>query len=546
MKGGAVITNILKAEGTEYVFSFPNNPLIDEAAKTGIRPIIGRVERTIINMADGYARAANGAKPSVCMVQYGPGIENAYGGIAQAYSDSIPLLVLPSGPPRSRLGLPVSYDPVYNYRGITKWLDSVRDAGRAAAMLRRAFSNLRTGRPAPVLLEVPSDVVQDEVSDAAAAYRPVKGSRSSGDPSDVREAVRALLAAKRPVLHAGQGVLWAEASPELLEFAELVQAPVMTTTLGKSAFPEAHPLALGVGATSGTGMVNHFLSKADLLFSVGASLSTTLASCTIPAGKTMIQCTIDERDLNAEYALDHAVIGDAKLVLRQLIDEAKRQLGEGARPGGQAVAAEVASVKQAWIKEWMPKLTSNETPLNPYRVFWDMNNTLDRPNSMVTHDSGNVRDQLVPFYESTTPRSYLGWGNSTPLGFSLGVTLGAKLARPEKMCVNVLGDTAFGMCGMDFETAVRERIPILTVLINNSAMGGYEKYLAYSAEHYRTKYLTGNYLKVAEGLGYSCERVEQPGEIVPALQRAMKVVKSGHPALVEFITKEEYEFSKAI
>ena len=247
MKGGAVITNILKSEGTEYVFCFPNNPLIDEAAKTGIRPIIGRVERTIINMADGYSRAANGAKPSVCLVQYGPGIENAYGGIAQAYSDSIPLLILPSGPPRARLGLPVSYDPVSNYRGITKWIDSVRDAERAPSMLRRAFSNLRTGRPGPVLLEVPSDVVQDEVRDGVAAYRPVRGSKSAGDPADVREAVRALLAANRPVLHVGQGVLWAEAAPELLEFAELVQAPVMTTTLGKSAFPEAHPLALEIG-----------------------------------------------------------------------------------------------------------------------------------------------------------------------------------------------------------------------------------------------------------------------------------------------------------
>ena len=544
MKGSTVIAKVLRLEGVENVFCFPNNPLIEEAAKEGIRPIIGRVERTIVNMADGYSRTSRGGRIGVCLVQNGPGIENAYAGVAQAYGDSTPLLMLPGGPTQQRRGLPTNYDPIANYRGITKWADSINDATRAPELLRRAFTYLRTGRPGPVLVETPADVAAQEVDEAAFAYKPVKASKSAGDPQDVAEAVRALLAARDPMLHVGQGVLWAEADQELREFAELVQAPVMTTTLGKSAFPEDHQLALGAGGASVTGMVAHFLRKADLVFSIGASLSTTLASCPIPPGKTMIQCTLDERDLNAEYALDHAVVGDAKLVLRQLIDEAKRQLGEGARDGGREVAREVQAVKGEWLREWMPKLTSEEVPLNPYRVFWDLAHTIDRSQAIVTHDSGNVRDQLVPFFAPVTPRGYIGWGNSTQLGFSLGVTMGAKLANPQKLAINVLGDTAFGMCGMDFETAVRERIPIMTVLINNSAMGGYERYLPFATERYGSKYLTGDYLKVAESLGYSCERVERPSDIVPAIQRATRVVGAGRPALVEFVTREEQAFSR--
>ena len=545
MKAPAAMIKLLQKEGVDRVFCFPNNPLIEAAACENVRPIIGRVERGVINMADGFTRMSNGRSTGVCLVQYGPGIENAFGGVAQAYADSVPILIIPSSHGRSRRGLPTEFDAVATYRNVTKWVDTIDDARRLPELVRRAFTQLRSGRPGPVMLEFPSDLVNDDVDDTQLeSYKPVAGHRSAGDPQDVAEGVRALLAAKSPVLHIGQGVLWSEASPELREFAELVQVPVMTTTLGKSAFPEDHPLALGAGGTTVSGPVATFLRKADLIFSIGASLSTTLASTAIPAGKTMIQCTIDEQDLNAEYALDHAIIGDAKLVLQQLIAEAKHRLGESARPGGSTVAQEIQAARDEWLQGWMPLLTSNEMPLSPYRVFWDLNQAVDRSRAVVTHDSGNVRDQLVPFYRPVEPRGYLGWGNSTPLGYSLGGIIGASAANQGKICINVLGDTAVGMCGMDFETAARERIPVLTLLINNGAMGGYEKYLPVATERYRTKHLSGNYVGVAESLGFSCERVERPEDIIPAIQRGVQVVESGKPALVEFITREEYAFSR--
>jgi acetolactate synthase-1/2/3 large subunit len=229
--------------------------------------------------------------------------------------------------------------------------------------------------------------------------------------------------------------------------------------------------------------------------------------------------------------------------LRQLIDAVKQQLGEHGRRDRTAVAQEIRTVKQNWLAEWMPKLTSDEIPINPYRVIWDLMQTIDRANTIVTHDSGNPRDQLVPFYEAVTPGGYIGWGKSTQLGYGLGLIMGAKLAAPEKLCVNVMGDGAFGMAGMDFETAARERIPILTILLNNSALGGYEKLMPVATERYRLKFLSGEYAKVAQGLGGYSERVEQPADIIPAIQRAQEQIVAGKPALLEVITREEGAFS---
>src|SRR5262245_23644258 len=222
-----------------------------------------------------------------------------------------------------------------------------------------------------------------------------------------------------------------------------------------------------------------------------------------------------------------------------MAEEIRRQGGPAGCPGRQAVEAHVGAVREKWLARWVPKLRSQEVPINPYRVIGELIKLLDPAKSIVTHDSGSPRDQLVPLYPAVTPRGYLGWGHSTQLGFSLGASMGAKLAAPDKTVVNVMGDTAFGMVGMDVETAVREQIPVLTVLLNNGAMGNYERYIPKSIARYRTKYLTGNYSEVARGLGAHAERVEQPSQIASALQRALAATKEGKPALLEFITREE-------
>ena len=538
------VAQILKTEGVENLFCFPANTLIDACAKVGIRPIMARTERTLINMADGFSRISNGDRLGVACVQSGPGSENAFGGLAQAFSDSVPILMLPGGVARRSHGIPTHFEAVPNYGGITKWVAQVNFPDRIPAMMRRAFSLLRTGHPAPVMLEIPTDVASEDIDDSF-DYRPPEKIKPAGNPSDIEASVKALLAAESPILHAGQGVLYADGTDELIEFAELVGVPVMTTMAGKSVFPENHPLALGASGHTGTGMVKHFLGKADLVFGLGCSLSTSVMSTPIPDGKVLIHNSIDELDINKDYAADYAIIGDAKIVLGQLIDEAKKQLGGGGR-SSDAVAEEVKTVKEQWLAEWMPKLTSDEIPINPYRVVWDLNQAVDRTQTIVTHDSGNPRDQTLPFYEAITPHGYIGWGKSTQLGYGLGLIMGAKMAAPEKLAINIMGDAAFGMAGMDFETAARERIPILTIMFNNSALGGYEKHMPVATERFQTKFISGDYAKVAEGLGGYSEKVENPADIIPAIQRAQKETEAGKPALLEIITREETDFSQGI
>jgi acetolactate synthase I/II/III large subunit len=541
MKGVDAVANILKREGVEYLFCFPNNSLIDACAKIGIRPILARTERTLINMADGYSRTTHAERLGVAVVQAGPGSENAFGGVAQAYADSVPILLLPGGIARRYHDLPPTFQATRQYGGVTKWVGQINFADRAPAMLQRAFSLLRMGHPRPVMLEIPTDVA-DEAIDDSFDYRPPRRIRSAGGPDEIAAAAQALLAAEYPILHVGQGALYAQATEELIALAELLNIPVMTTMAGKSAFPEDHPLSLGAGGRTVSGMVNHFLAKADLVFGLGCSFSIEF-STRIPPGKVMIQNSIDESDINKHYTIDHVIIGDCRLVVRQLIDEVTKQLGQHGRRERANVAQEIRVVKQSWLAEWMPKLTSDEIPINPYRVIWDLMQAVDRANTIVTHDSGNPRDQLVPFYETLAPGGYIGWGKSTQLGYGLGLIMGAKLAAPEKLCINVMGDGAFGMAGMDFETAVRERIPILTILLNNSALGGYEKLMPVATERYRLKYLSGDYAKVAEGLGGYSERVEQPVDIIPAIHRAQEQIAVGKPVVLEVITREEGTFS---
>jgi acetolactate synthase-1/2/3 large subunit len=375
--------------------------------------------------------------------------------------------------------------------------------------------------------------------DAAAvdAYLPPVAHRSAADPLDVDRAVSLIASSSRPVIVAGQGVLFGEASGELRALAEQLNTPVMTTMNGKSAFPEDHPLALGAAGASGTEMAAKLLEAADLVIGVGTSFSVTPFTHPIPRDIDLIQITHDERDVNKDYAVRAALIGDVGLALVQL-SAALRGRVRALRPG---IAGEIAAIRRAWLERWAAKLSSDEEPLSPYRVIAELGRAIDRRNAIVTHDSGNPRDQLLPFYESLEPRGYLGWGKSTQLGYGYGLALGAKLAAPSRLVVNVMGDAAFGMVGMDVETAARAKIGVLTILLNNSVMGGYDRSMPTAAERYGTHRLTGDYTAVVRGLGAHGERVTRAADIAPAITRAAKMTMDGTPVVLEFITRPDPE-----
>ncbi len=547
MKVVDAIAEILKREGVEYLPCFPTTPMIEAAAAAGIRPIVCRQERVGVGIADGFSRVSNGRPPGVFAMQYGPGAENAFSGVATAFSDSVPVLLLPLGYPTERAGIPNLFNSIRSYASVTKSVEEINAGERLPQIMRRAFSQLKMGRPGPVMVEVPLDVAMEEVDESAlAAYQPLKVTRGAGSPQDVDEAARVLLEARNPVIHAGQGVLYAEATAELVQLAELLQAPVMTTLEGKSAFPEDHPLSLGTAAGVVTGPVAHFLPKSDVLFGIGTSFTRhNITSVSIPSNKVMIQVTNDPRDINKDYLIDYPIIGDARLVLGQFIDAVKDRLGGTSRAGQGAVVSEIKTARDEWLKEWMPKLASDEVPINPYRVIWELTQTVDPAGAIVTHDSGSPRSQMVPFYRATVPRSYLGWGKSHGLGTGLGLAMGAKLAAPDKLAINWMGDAAFGMVGLDFETAVRSNTPIITLVSNNFGMGGERGPMSVSHEVYRSRDLGGNYADMAKSMGGYGERVESPAEVAPAIQRARRANEDGQAALLEFITCQESASSRA-
>ncbi|MFO1068018.1 MAG: thiamine pyrophosphate-requiring protein [Geminicoccaceae bacterium] len=543
MKTADAISEILRREGVEWIIGYPVNHVLEHAARIGIRPIIVRQERTGLHMADAISRVTSGRQIGAFCMQHGPGTENAYGAVAQAHSESVPVLVMPMGYMRRLAWVQPNYNAPLQMQGITKSAEPLTSAKEIPNVFRRAFTRLRSGRGGPVLVEIPIDVWNEEIE--TLDYTPARRLRSGPDPEAVREAASLLVAARRPVIYAGQGIHWAEAWDELRELAELLAIPVCTSLEGKSAFPETHPLALGSGGLALPGSVRHFLDNADLILGIGCSFTETNFGVQMPKGKTVIHATLDPMDVGKDLPCSLAVLGDARLMLAMLIEEVRKLAGSTPRDPS-AAAREIAEVHGTWLDKWRPKLEAETTPLNPYRVLWDLQKTVDVANTIITHDAGSPRDQLSPFWKCTTPLSYIGWGKSTQLGYGLGLAMGAKLAKPDKLCINVWGDAAIGFTGMDFETAARERIPILSILLNNFCMAIELKVMPESTRLYRSTDISGDYAAFARALGGYGERVETVADIVPAIRRGIAATEQGQPALLEFITTKEVEVSRLV
>src|SRR6266850_155390 len=502
MKAAAAVAEILKREGVKFLIGYPVNPIIEAAAEADIRTIIVR----------------------------------------QAYGDSVPIIVLPGGYPRRITNIQPNFNSFLNFQHITKWCEQVIVPDAVVDAMRRAFTQVKNGRPRPVLIEFPTDLLREEVPEPI-QYTPTQRLRSGPDPRDVSRVAEALVAAERPVIYAGQGVHYARAWQALRDLAEMLEAPVTTSLQGKSAFPETHPLSLGSGGRSISKQLNHFLKNADLIFGIGCSFATTNYGVAMPKGKKIAHATLDATDINKDVPADLALVGDAGLTLQALLVEVKDRLKGGPRGRLSAVTQEIKDLKSEWLAKWTPRLTQDTKPLSPYRVIWDLMHTVDVANTIITHDAGSPRDQISPFWEPVTPLSYIGWGKTTQLGYGLGLAMGAKLAQPEKLCINFWGDAAIGFTGMDFETAVRERIPILSVLLNNFSMAIELKIMKVATEKYRSTDISGHYADFAKALGCYGERITEPDEIVPAIKRGIAKTREGVPTLLEFITEKAEDFS---
>ena len=533
------VAQILRTEGVEWVGCYPSNTLIEEVADLGIRTIMFRQERGALMAADGYTRLNHREKFGVVVTQGGPGSENSMGGLAQAFGDNVPILYLPGGFPLSEYFVRPNFSPVRTYQSVSKSAEVILTPDSVSSVMRRAFHAMRNGRPGPAVVEIPADVAMMEVPADALPYQPPKRHLFAPSPSDVKDTVTAVLKAKKAVIWSGHGVLAAGASAELTELAELIEVPVFCTLSGKSGFNERHPLSLGAGGSTSSLAARKWIQESDVLLALGSSLTRTNYAQAIPDGKFLIQNTEAIEDINKDYNTAVGLPGDAKTTIRMLIEEVKAQIGEGGRKGQTQVAAEIAELNKQWMADWHALLNSDEKPINTYRVIGEIERVLDHDNSIVTHDAGAPRDTMMPFYTATVPHSYIGWGKTTHLGFGIPLMMGAKLARPDKFCINLMGDGAFGMSGLDIETSVRAGIPITTVVLNNQAMATYPGGYQISRKKFGTTEMSGNYAQIAEGMGATGIVVNEPGEIAGALKQAQKLNGEGRTVLIDIKSNEE-------
>jgi thiamine pyrophosphate-dependent acetolactate synthase large subunit-like protein len=530
------IARILKAENVPWVSTFPVSKVNNAFGREGLKLLMMRDDRYAVAVADAFSRINNGNKIGVCTFSGGinaAGAQVAYSGIAQAYEDGSPVLCIVDAVAAGATQN-TRFDQEASLKGVSKWYGYIDKPERVPEFMRRAYTMLRTGRRGPVVLAIPNAAATyDETVDP---YVSPKGWKSLPDPADVKIAVDALNAAKNPVLFVGEGVLYANATDELREFAEKANLPVVTTLKAKGAFPENHPLSVG---TRGDHVVK-YLNDADLIFAVGASISPGRFGHGIPnaTSKKIIQCNIDEFDVNRVYETTHAIIGDAKDTLQSLLAELKN----GASSNRADVSSAVQSEKESATTVYREAMASDETPINPYRVYSDLMETLDRNNSFVTHESGNTRDQLSTSYETLIPRGFLGWGNVSSLGYSFPVVTAAKLAHPDRQCVAVIGDAALSYMLGNFEVLTRLELGLTIVHINNGGFSGYGPGFWGEGHDPFTHDVLGpeaiNMTAALEHIGWQTERVTDPSEVAPALERAYAANRSNKPAYIEIIASQ--------
>ena len=548
MRGGDAVVHALEKEGVKYISGFAGGGLAPlwpaiRASET-VSAFATRHERLGVDIADGYARATGTV--GVAMTGSGPGATNTVTGIAGCYADNVPVLLLMGQIALGNQGKDYQQElPAGIYDGMVKWQATMKRVEQIPDIMRRAFTTLRSGSPGPVVLEMPLDVLSSEAPDERLHYEPVgAGRKAAADQRDIDKAADILVRAEYPIMNVGGGALWADAADEVKELAELLSMPVASTLVGKSVFPEDHPLSMGGGVypksryASGTAI--HINRKADAVLAVGNSFRMPNATDgrPIPSHVKLIHINADPADLNKIYQADVPILADAKLALASLIEAVRDRLGPGRGGVKEEVVAEIQEAKAKWLAEWMPSFTDDTTPINGYRVTYDLMQVVDLDKTIAIHDAGGSRGYLSPFWVSTRPRNYIGMGGMAAMGWSMGGAIGAKLGRPDHLVFHMLGDGSFGMTGMEVETTVRMGIPTLTIVVNNGGIGGGLMAMDQpNANPPAVAQLGGNFSMVAKALGAYGERVEQPAELIPAFRRAIRATEEGQAALVEVMIR---------
>ena len=540
MTGSRALFEALKAEGVRHIFGIPGGAIIpvydalyDEHE---IVHILTRHEQAAAHAADGYARALG--KPGVCMTTSGPGATNLTTGILNAYMDSSPVVAISGQVPTKALGTDAfqEADMLSVMLPVTKHNFIVHTVEELPATIRLAFRTAMSGRPGPVHIDLPKDV---QVSSAdlkiPAEITYDKLPKLEPDPEDVRMAVRMMVSAAQPVIYAGGGVIWSGASAELVQLAELLGAPVVTSLMGKGAIPEDHPLSLGMLGMHGRMAANLAVTECDLLVGIGVRFSDRATGDVrhfAPRAKIM-HVDIDRVEIGKNVRVDLPVIADAKLFLRAVLAGLRLQAQKGR-------TSEWLERIERLRRDLSPRMDYDEVPIKPQRAVKEIMEVLGADGIVVT-EVGQCQMWAAHFYQVRRPRHFISSGGLGTMGFGFPAAIGAKVARPECDVVNIAGDGSFLMNSQEMATAVVNRINVVSCIFNNGYLGMVKQWqdLFYGKRRSAVD-LRGSpdFVRLAEAYGGWGDRATRPGEIGPKLREALK---SGKPAILDIpIDPEEH------
>lgn len=547
-KGAELVIETLKEEGVDTIFGLPGGAIMevyDALYRDGeIRHILARHEQGAGHMAEGYARATG--KVGVAMTTSGPGATNIVTPIADAYMDSVPLVVITGQVPTHMIGNDAfqEVDIIGITRPITKHSFLVRNIEELSLIIRKAFYIAKTGRPGPVLIDIPKDITQqltnskvpslEEVKKALPGYKP----HVEGNLQQIRKAVDLILSAKKPVLYVGGGAVNAEAQEELIELAELMKIPVTTTTQGKGAFPENHPLSLRMLGMHGTYYANMAVYNCDLLIAVGARFDDRVTGKIdefAPTAK-IVHIDIDPASISKNIVVDIPIVGDVKIVLKKLLSEIKRRNAKIHSPAEREKWLEQI---EKWKKLHPLTYKNSKKVIKPQYVIEQIYE-VTKGEAIVVPGVGQHQMWAAMFYKYSFPRQFLSSGGLGTMGFGLPAGIGAKIGKPDKEVFVIDGDGSFMMTMQEIVTAVQYKVPIKVAIINNAYLGMVRQWqeLFYNRRYSEVNLeIQPDFVKLAESMGAIGFRAEKPKEVREILEEAVKI--QDRPVVLDFVVDRE-------
>ncbi len=542
MNAWEAMVNMLKAEGIDFIFGIGDSGLQLYAEKIdGISNVNLRYEGSAPFMAMAYARLSG--KPGVCTASTGPGTANLLPGVLEAYSGCSPVVIINAGNSQKTYGMGEfqETDHIAMMKPITKWSARIPYTDRIPWFIRRAFSIAINGQPGPVFLEMPYDVsgkTRWELYDIGSPqYVPAKKIRTGGDPELIKEAAALLRKAKRPVAISGNGTVLSGAAEEFRQFIERLGIPFLTTPGGRGILPETHPLALGVCGFYRTKVGKEVYTDADLIFTVGTRNESysTHQWRDFPEGARFIQVDIEPFEIGRNWLPDAGIVGDAKLVLRQLIDAMQGDSAADKDFREMPRVKEIMKAKEAFEKEVEAECLVEETPMPAKRAVYELSRVFGQNTVLVSENgSQDTWSYCWPYFEVQEGSECVPVAEQTCMGMGVVGAIAAKLTRPEKNVVCVTGDGAFQMYMKELPTAAQYRAGCTWLVLNNSAFG-WVKHNQMTAAGWDTAtfQVQPDFVKWAEACQCYGKRVEKGSELKPALEEALKANKEGRPAVID-------------